>query len=850
MKGFLKSKLIFTLVAVVLLGTVLASGFIGHRSTAHAASRSSLNIGYVNYDDSGFTESGIPSANIFTNAIIGGPAATSSATAPVTYNGMTFTPLKRADISSATLANYDTLILFEICDINTSLSSAQHDAINAYLAAGNKILLYDADRCAPGDGGNADYSWFTYPFSTSNPGPQGATGNLTVVENSTLTQGLSSDPFNSDELGDANTATTSDPHWFAAARTTNALGTNGYFLAYARNSGLIIYNGADYWFSFFPTKSLTDLFLNELNQQYDPDNLPSTVPIASAVNYVALGDSFSSGEGNPPFFAGTDGPSDYCHRSPQAYSQVLGAAFGLQPKFYACSGAVTDNITTTSKDGEPPQIQEPGVDTTAGLLTMTIGGNNAGFSDILTSCIEQKVKADLHNAVIGPVGIWLGLGLDPSCADSGSFVDSANTRIDNVFHPVKDTYKALLGQVSKTGTSVIVADYPHLFPDSSSEQSCLALSLFLTAADQQYFNTAGDRLDGVLQTAAGQAGVNFVDVRSIFAGHGVCGNGGAWVNGLSIASGSGSCTFSAFGICIIPGFPPLVGSFHPNASGHADGYAAAFESYIKSATNRTPQGYPANPLALPDPPTVTATAADVVQTLTARPVTTGTVDCEGTYQAGQQLSVNGDGFAPGASVQLYMTSPGLTPAGEQQVAQLTADSAGHVASTIRIPLTATGFTPSGSKAGLIFVDAIGSGPGGVHIDDVAMEGLAPHSSSCGTVEQLPFDGFYPPVANLPQVNTVQPGQSVPVKFALPGISATINDVLASGYPQSGPVPCSNPGSITIGDPTVSANGNASSSLSDKYNYVWKTDPSWRGCRELIVKLVDGSYHQAVFDFGT
>ena len=421
-----------------------------------------------------------------------------------------------------------------------------------------------------------------------------------------------------------------------------------------------------------------------------------------------------------------------------------------------------------------------------------------------------------------------------------------NSGIDKVFQPVKDTYKALL---SKTGASIIVANYPHLFPDSSSEQNCIQLSPLLTTADQQYFNTAGDRLDNVLQTAAGQAGVNFVDVRPNFKGHGICGNSGAWINGLSIASGPGSCTYSAFGKCIIPGLIPVIGSFHPNASGHGDGYAAAFESYIKSATNRTPQGYPVNPPALPDPPTVTATATDVVQTLTVLPVTTGTADCEGTYQAGQQLSVSGDGFTPGGSVQLYLTSPGLGPTGEQQVAQLTADSAGHIAGTIRIPLTATGFTPSGSKAGIIFVDAIGSGPGGVHTDDVAMEGLAPHSSSCGTVEQLPFNGFYPPVANLPQVNSIQPGQSVPVKFAIPGMSATINDVLASGYPQSGPVPCSNPGSITSGDPAVSANGNASSSLSDNYNYVWKTDPSWRGCRELIVKLVDGSYHQAVFNFG-
>ncbi len=246
-----------------------------------AASRTSKNIGYVNYDDSGFTGSSIPSANIFTDAVVGGPSPTSSPTDSVTYNGMTFTPLAKAAISTSTLAPFDTLILFEVCDIATSLTASQHTALNNYLAAGNKILLYDADRCAPSAAGNADYSWFTFPFATSNPGPQGASGTLTVVENSSLTQGLSSDPFSGDELGDANTATTSDPHWFAAAKTTNFLGNNGFFLAYARNSGLIIYDGADRWFTQGQTKSLTDLFLNELNQQYNPDNLPGTVPIAS-----------------------------------------------------------------------------------------------------------------------------------------------------------------------------------------------------------------------------------------------------------------------------------------------------------------------------------------------------------------------------------------------------------------------------------------------------------------------------------------------------------------------------------------------------------------------------------------
>jgi hypothetical protein len=129
-----------------------------------------------------------------------------------------------------------------------------------------------------------------------------------------------------------------------------------------------------------------------------------------------------------------------------------------------------------------------------------------------------------------------------------------------------------------------------------------------------------------------------------------------------------------------------------------------------------------------------------------------------------------------------------------------------------------------------------------------MAGLAPHSSNCGTVEPLPFDGFTPPVANPPEVNTANPGRAVPVKFSIPGSNGTLASVFAAGYPQSAPVSCTTPETPTSGDPTDSV-GSESPTPGDKYNYVWKTDRGWRGCRALIVKLVDGTYHRALFDFG-
>src|SRR4051794_26982167 len=343
--------------------------------------------------------------------------------------------------------------------------------------------------------------------------------------------------------------------------------------------------------------------------------------ISGRGGYVALGDSYSSGEGSPPFFAGTDGGGNFCHRSPQAYSEVLGGIYGIAPKFYACSGAVTSDITSTFHQGEPPQITRDGVDSSADLLTMTIGGNDAGFSDTLKSCIEQKVKADAFNAAIGPVARWLGLGHDPSCANSDDFASSVDQRVDNVFSPAKSTYLAVKSATSRT-TSVMVADYPLLFPASHDDQGCLGLSIILTHDDMDWMNGEGHRLDNLLSNAASQAGVNFVDVRGTFAGHEVCGPAGAYINGLSTASGSGgACTWSVLGRCIIPGIP-IVGSFHPNPSGHSSGYAAAFASAIDSATNRNDAGFPLNPFARFAAPT-TAKPAVGSGPLDAQPVSSG-----------------------------------------------------------------------------------------------------------------------------------------------------------------------------------------------------------------------------------
>ena len=112
-----------------------------------------------------------------------------------------------------------------------------------------------------------------------------------------------------------------------------------------------------------------------------------------------------------------------------------------------------------------------------------------------------------------------------------------------------------------------------------------------------------------------------------------------------------------------------------------------------------------------------------------------------------------------------------------------------------------------------------------------------------------FSGFFSPVDNLPTVNATNAGSAVPVKFSLSGNYGL--NIFASGYPKSQAIACDTASPVDPIEETVTA---GSSGLSydagaDQYNYVWKTAKPWaKSCRQLIVKLNDGSDHVAYFSF--
>src|SRR5262249_22059578 len=120
------------------------------------------------------------------------------------------------------------------------------------------------------------------------------------------------------------------------------------------------------------------------------------------LRYVALGDSFSSGEGDPPYDAASNRylpPHDICHRSYRAYP-VLVANRRSTPgawRSWACSGArirdlTSPNLETPTEAAQLDRLALQGrTDPLIDLVTLTIGGNDAQFSIVWISCLASRV---------------------------------------------------------------------------------------------------------------------------------------------------------------------------------------------------------------------------------------------------------------------------------------------------------------------------------------------------------------------------------------------------------------------------------------------------------------------------
>lgn len=245
--------------------------------------------------------------------------------------------------------------------------------------------------------------------------------------------------------------------------------------------------------------------------------LPPSDPTPGVTTYVALGDSFSSGEGVRPFDSGTDdnvstpAKSDGCHRSAYAWPRLLakGSLFTLRiDGLFACSGATTPAVVWETFKGEQPQLsQSQALSSQPELVTLTIGGNDIGFADILTKCVTY-----------------------PRCAGR---IQEASTFIrDRLPAILTSTYKLV---DARTGDArVIVTGYPGLM---NPEARAAGLNCKWSSRDKVMGLTAlASQLDQVMGDTARAANLEYNSTLTALKGHEMC-TRDSWVYPLNLTGG-------------------------------------------------------------------------------------------------------------------------------------------------------------------------------------------------------------------------------------------------------------------------------------------------------------------------
>jgi lysophospholipase L1-like esterase len=238
---------------------------------------------------------------------------------------------------------------------------------------------------------------------------------------------------------------------------------------------------------------------------------------AFATRYVALGDSYSSGTGTRTYY------DSNCQRSVYAYPYLVHNAHTSWTFVQAaCAGAKTGDVINT---------QSASLTSDTNWVTYTIGGNDAGFSSVITECAQPWWSSDCNGAI-----------------------DTAQAYIKNTLPGRLDLVDNKIKSLSPTA-KVIVLDYPHLFMG----EDCNAGTWF-SPDEETRLNQTADMLKSALQSAATRGGTNFVfkDVIPPFIGHAIC-DSTEWINGLS---------------------NPVGESYHPNKLGHSSGYTPVVRSVL------------------------------------------------------------------------------------------------------------------------------------------------------------------------------------------------------------------------------------------------------------------------------
>jgi lysophospholipase L1-like esterase len=219
---------------------------------------------------------------------------------------------------------------------------------------------------------------------------------------------------------------------------------------------------------------------------------------------VALGDSFSAGEGAPRFDAGTDVRDNSCHRSSKAWPALLAKRRKAAFVSFACSGAeIVDVLDGTPRSPEPErtvaQLDRLRGVASVDLVTLTIGGNDAGFAKVLVRCAIPTVHCERYYRPGGR-------------HDLTKDVKALGARLRAVYRAVRR---------AAPQADLLVLGYPRLFPLTPARRTCVPSPAVSTidAIEIYFLNDLARQLRAVVRRAARARGARFVDAQDAFDGH-------------------------------------------------------------------------------------------------------------------------------------------------------------------------------------------------------------------------------------------------------------------------------------------------------------------------------------------
>lgn len=277
--------------------------------------------------------------------------------------------------------------------------------------------------------------------------------------------------------------------------------------------------------------------LTEEEQQEELDWRVRVDPEEAALwgNYVALGDSYSSGDGAGDYDPSTAEPGG-CWRSENAYPRLISEEYEFSGTlaFFACSSHKGEDML--SQLGTPESQIERVTDHTS-LVTVGIGGNDLGFIPVLRTCMVRMPILD-----------------NTACVDQEEEVSDRMDRFE-------ETLTQVLEEIHERAPDArtLVLGYPRLFPEDPT-----GMYYTLSVSDQEWLNTVAQRfnemirdtvyrVDGEVYGERDVGSVEYVNVFSSLNGYEVSADE-AWLNGIVLGE-------------LGEGLEVDRASFHPTAEG-------------------------------------------------------------------------------------------------------------------------------------------------------------------------------------------------------------------------------------------------------------------------------------------